>query len=579
MKDQVKVRFRIDSLKHKYIRPEARDEYYYTQLELGELYNNLRRADSSIIHYKIAERFLTASKAKAVLKHLIQCSYAYSMCGQYVKADEIMNYLPQNILPLEDVEAMVLYYTTLTGIKHSMADYSKAVVLADKAIEWSEKWGDSAAIARSNLYMGFILGANASTPEVFEYFDKARIYTYNTGSYRLRRSAFLALASYARNTKQPQKAEKYMQEAKAVPHNEGDSNFVFDVWTEKVIKSIGKDDNAAYATAQDMVRLAKFRHWADRTGAAYEAMYATLNLESQQKLKLSCMDSALKYYGISGLKKAYLNSYADRIYYALNILPDMKYLQQHYQDYTQSSIDLHENLAEGNGIWQRILKERALAEHDIDRQTIHTLKQGLGAAAFFGCTLAIGLVISMRRQRKTDKVLSESKELLVREQSVRQAAEAKITEQGLKIRIIKGDVEKERISKELDTAKTNAERNAQLLKEIETSILTSPLPSDYSKRLLGEHDESEAPLNEWDYLLIRFDGIRPDFKDKLLKIGPDLMPLDIRICVFIVMNINPKTMSQMLNITDPSLRNRRSEIRRKLGLDRSENLGAFLAEI
>ncbi|GAB3648589.1 hypothetical protein GCM10028791_12550 [Echinicola sediminis] len=83
----------------------------------------------------------------------------------------------------------------------------------------------------------------------------------------------------------------------------------------------------------------------------------------------------------------------------------------------------------------------------------------------------------------------------------------------------------------------------------------------------------------WDEFEKRFIQINTDFYERLKKRYPKLNHSDHRLCALIKLNMSSKEMASLLSISVESVHTNRYRLRKKIKLDRSENLEDFIANI
>ena len=71
---------------------------------------------------------------------------------------------------------------------------------------------------------------------------------------------------------------------------------------------------------------------------------------------------------------------------------------------------------------------------------------------------------------------------------------------------------------------------------------------------------------------VKFAGIYPDFTKNLVSISKNLSPLEIKICMCIRMSFSTLQIKNYLNISNSTLSNLRSSIRKKMRLNRAQSL-------
>ena len=71
---------------------------------------------------------------------------------------------------------------------------------------------------------------------------------------------------------------------------------------------------------------------------------------------------------------------------------------------------------------------------------------------------------------------------------------------------------------------------------------------------------------------LKFAKIYPDFTKDLVNLVDNLSPSEIKICMCIKMSYSNIQTKNYMNISDSTIANLRSSVRRKLGLKRSQSL-------
>jgi DNA-binding CsgD family transcriptional regulator len=71
---------------------------------------------------------------------------------------------------------------------------------------------------------------------------------------------------------------------------------------------------------------------------------------------------------------------------------------------------------------------------------------------------------------------------------------------------------------------------------------------------------------------IEFAKIYPDFTKKLIKLNTDLTFTEVKICMYLRINFSNKQILEYMDISDSTLSNVRSSIRKKLNINRTQGL-------
>ena len=78
---------------------------------------------------------------------------------------------------------------------------------------------------------------------------------------------------------------------------------------------------------------------------------------------------------------------------------------------------------------------------------------------------------------------------------------------------------------------------------------------------------------------IEFAKIYPNFTKNLIQYNDDLTFTEVKICMYIKMNFSNKQILDLMHISDSTLSNLRSSIRKKLSLDRKKGLFSIIANL
>ncbi len=85
--------------------------------------------------------------------------------------------------------------------------------------------------------------------------------------------------------------------------------------------------------------------------------------------------------------------------------------------------------------------------------------------------------------------------------------------------------------------------------------------------------------NNWEEFRLRFTAVNEKFYKKLTKKYPNLTQSDHKVCALIKLNFSSKDMARLLGISVESVHTTRYRLRKKLKLERKENLEDFIAHL
>jgi len=91
--------------------------------------------------------------------------------------------------------------------------------------------------------------------------------------------------------------------------------------------------------------------------------------------------------------------------------------------------------------------------------------------------------------------------------------------------------------------------------------------------------QSNSAIETWDEFEKRFMEVHSDFKDKLSQKFPDLTPNEMKLCAFLRLNMTTKEISAITYQSVSSINMARFRLRKKMDMERDENLIAFLTQL
>jgi DNA-binding CsgD family transcriptional regulator len=125
----------------------------------------------------------------------------------------------------------------------------------------------------------------------------------------------------------------------------------------------------------------------------------------------------------------------------------------------------------------------------------------------------------------------------------------------------------------------------ELLQKISDEILK--LKDDHGKKLTDDQvrkiqkviEEGMNDKRDWNLFENSFNEAHENFFKKLKVSLPDLVPNDLKLCAFLLLNMTSKEMASLLNITVRGVEIRRYRLRKKLNVPHDKNLVEFLMEL
>ena len=131
-------------------------------------------------------------------------------------------------------------------------------------------------------------------------------------------------------------------------------------------------------------------------------------------------------------------------------------------------------------------------------------------------------------------------------------------------------------NKELTTNTLQLIEKEQVVRTLSDHLKNTNLDTG-TKTLLKSIEKSSTSL--WDSFNRRFSSLNKGFYERLQKQVPDLSAADLKVCALIKLNFTGKEMSHLLGISLGSVHVARHRLRKKMNLDRSDNLTNYINSI
>ena len=102
--------------------------------------------------------------------------------------------------------------------------------------------------------------------------------------------------------------------------------------------------------------------------------------------------------------------------------------------------------------------------------------------------------------------------------------------------------------------------------------------NEYSDRILSAISKLRSLIQGQGFkeFEIRFEKEHGHFRERILALHPELTPNEIKLCTFLRLNMSSKEISEITHQSLRALETARSRMRKKLGLERSDNLVKYL---
>ncbi|MCX2742745.1 triple tyrosine motif-containing protein [Mangrovivirga sp. M17] len=184
-----------------------------------------------------------------------------------------------------------------------------------------------------------------------------------------------------------------------------------------------------------------------------------------------------------------------------------------------------------------------------------------------------------RRHKKEKRLmeLTQEREISQKESQLRSSEEML---EKLKSEKLKAEVESK--NQELATSTMHLLNKNSFINSIKhniSSIIKRSKNQEVKKELnkiMVNIEKNIASDDDWEHFAIHFDQVHGDFTKRLKENYPKLTPQEMKLSAYLRMNLSTKEIAHLLNISVRGVEIARYRLRKKLTLERSENLQEFI---
>jgi tetratricopeptide (TPR) repeat protein/DNA-binding CsgD family transcriptional regulator len=191
------------------------------------------------------------------------------------------------------------------------------------------------------------------------------------------------------------------------------------------------------------------------------------------------------------------------------------------------------------------------------------------------------------RIRQHHKLLLQEKELHQLELQ-KTEAENKCLMEEMKANEEKSMLEQEQFKRELELKDRELALNAMHV--VNKNSILSDIHDRLSSLECKENRDSEMKIqaieslirqnihfdNDWQTFKLHFEKVHGNFFQGLKEAHQSLSQGDLRLCAYMVINLNPKEIAQILNISPDSVRKRKQRLKEKLSVEKDTDLLGYL---
>ena len=130
--------------------------------------------------------------------------------------------------------------------------------------------------------------------------------------------------------------------------------------------------------------------------------------------------------------------------------------------------------------------------------------------------------------------------------------------------------------KELANTLLHLNKNVELLIEVKEQLAQSTSGGEAFRDIIKKIDENLTDEDSWQLLEDAFNNVDQEFLSKLKTEFTELSPSELKLCVYLRLNLSTKEIATLLNITPKSVEIKRYRLRKKLNLGGEDHLQDFI---
>jgi len=120
----------------------------------------------------------------------------------------------------------------------------------------------------------------------------------------------------------------------------------------------------------------------------------------------------------------------------------------------------------------------------------------------------------------------------------------------------------------------------QILRQIQDVSERIPATEKSIKReIKGIIKENLQVENDWNDFMLHFNNVHPEFFERLQNNCPQITRSEQKLAAYIRLGLSTNQIAQMLNVTSESIRSNRYRLRKKIGLEKDENIDTFIQNL
>ncbi|WNB17070.1 triple tyrosine motif-containing protein [Marivirga arenosa] len=260
--------------------------------------------------------------------------------------------------------------------------------------------------------------------------------------------------------------------------------------------------------------------------------------------------------------------------------------EEEYSNWTERTDKEYTNLPEGDYIFHVRAKNiygqvsKLASFHFTILPPWYRTNIAYGFYFFIALILAVVTyyVIELRYKKKTEILTEEKEKEITRIDSELKTSEEKFEK--LKNEKLKSEIKLK--NKELATSTMHLINKNSFINSVKANLnnITKRSKNQEVKheinKVIQNIDKNIAADQDWEHFSIHFDQVHGDFIKRWKEDYPDLSPQEMKLSAYLRMNLSTKEIANLLNISIRGVEIARYRLRKKLELERSDNLQEFI---
>ncbi|MCC5938663.1 MAG: regulator [Lunatimonas sp.] len=261
-------------------------------------------------------------------------------------------------------------------------------------------------------------------------------------------------------------------------------------------------------------------------------------------------------------------------------------LEQGYGEWIQSNEKAYTNLREGRyTFWARSrnLYGQVAAEASWSFEVLPPWYRSRVAFTAYFLMVCLGVVLGYRAvdsryQQKTQQVKDASMRVIEEKESALQSSQRELEQ--LRTEKLRQEIQLK--DKELATATMHLITKNGFIDHVKgnlTGIIKKSKNQEVKneiQKVIKNIEKNIAEDDDWEQFEIHFDQVHGDFMSRFKKSFPELSPQEIKLSAYLRMNLSTKEIAYLMNISVRGVEIARYRLRKKLVLQREDNLQEYI---